>query len=39
MPEVFDYDDETNEPEIQADEPTDSTFALDGLMTFDLINA
>lgn len=34
MPTVYDYDDETNVPEIEQDDPRESTFALDGLFIF-----
>lgn len=34
MPTVYDYDDETNVPEIQEDDPRQSTFTVDGLFDF-----
>lgn len=34
MPEVYDYDDETDVPEIGNDTPDDVTFVPDGLFSF-----
>lgn len=34
MPTVYDYDDERDVPEIEDDNPRESTFALDGLFDF-----
>jgi hypothetical protein len=34
MPNFVDYDDETNDVEIERDSPNDVTYTLDGLLTF-----
>ncbi|QNN99290.1 hypothetical protein SEA_FAUST_218 [Streptomyces phage Faust] len=34
MPTVYDYNDETDVPEIEADSPDDVVFVLDGLFDF-----
>jgi hypothetical protein len=34
MPTVYDYDDETDVPEIVNDSPEDRTFTFDGLFDF-----
>jgi len=34
MPNYVDYDDETNDVQIEQDSPDDVTYILDGLLTF-----
>jgi len=34
MPNYVDYDDETNDVEIERDNPNDVTYILDGLLNF-----
>lgn len=34
MPEIFDYDDETQDFTVDNDSPNDVTFVLDGTTTF-----
>ncbi|QIN94197.1 hypothetical protein PP459_gp036 [Streptomyces phage Wakanda] len=34
MPNFIDYDDETNDVEVERDNPNDVTYILDGLLTF-----
>ncbi|AVD99397.1 hypothetical protein SEA_BILLNYE_226 [Streptomyces phage BillNye] len=34
MPNFIDYDDETNDVEVERDNPSDVTYILDGLLTF-----
>lgn len=34
MPEVYDYDDETNDVFVDADSPNDSVYIPDGLTSF-----
>lgn len=34
MPNFVDYDDETNDVEIELDNPNDVTYILDGSLTF-----
>lgn len=36
MPDVYDYDDGTNDVDVEVDSPQDSTFILDGLLDFAL---
>jgi hypothetical protein len=34
MNQVFDYDDETNDIQVENDSPSDSTFLRDGIVEF-----
>jgi hypothetical protein len=34
MPNFFDYDDETNDVEVERDNPNDVTYVIDGLLSF-----
>lgn len=34
MPNFIDYDDETNDVEVERDNPNDVTYILDGILSF-----